>query len=320
MRWRKTIGRIASLNRAPGILFAAVLLLAFLTACKPQPAKQFGPPDGRYKLKGEVISVDKTNRELVIKHGDIPGLMAAMTMPYPVKNDKELSAAAKGDLITADVVVQNGEMWLENVQVTQRSTATSGKPAAEIHIPAPGEQAPDFDMVNQSGKHVTLSRYRGKALILTFIYTRCPFADYCPRVNAGFAEIDKEMRADAGLYAKTHLLSISFDPAHDTPRVLREFGLKSVPGGKATWFEHWEFVVPLAAQLPRVANFFGLDYREDGGLITHSLSTAVIGPDGRIFKWYHGSEWKPSDLLKDATDALRSQVQTAGVSAKPAGG
>jgi protein SCO1 len=132
MRWRKTISRIASLNSATGILHAAgvvsCVLLAFLTACKPQPAKQFGPPDGRYKLKGEVISVDKTNRELVIKHEDIPGLMAAMTMPYPVKNDKELNAAAKGDLITADVVVQNGEMWLENVQVTQRSTAADSSP------------------------------------------------------------------------------------------------------------------------------------------------------------------------------------------------
>jgi len=110
--------------------FLSIVLLTSLTACKRQPAQQLGPPTGRYKLKGEVISVDKANRELMIKHADIPGLMAAMTMPYPVKNDKDLNAAARGDFITADVVVQNGEMWLENVQVTRRATAADSSPWA----------------------------------------------------------------------------------------------------------------------------------------------------------------------------------------------
>ena len=159
--------------------------------------------------------------------------------------------------------------------------------------------------MNQSGRRISLDEYRGKTLLVTFIYTRCPFADYCPRVTSQFAEINRELRKDTSLYEKTHLLSISFDPTHDTPKVLRTYGAGYMKE-KRPEFTHWEFAVPSASELPEVAKYFGVSYVEDGGLITHSLSTAVIGPDGKIFKWYHGNDWKTSDLLKDAADASRA--------------
>jgi protein SCO1/2 len=68
-------------------------------------------------------------------------------------------------------------------------------------------------------------------------------------------------------------------------------------------FSRWEFVAPRAADLPRIADFFALTIKPEGGMITHNLSTAVIGPDGKIVKWYHGSDWQPSDLIKDADGA-----------------
>ena len=116
--------------------------------------------------------------------------------------------------------------------------------------------------------------------MITFIYTRCPFPDYCPRLSRQFAEINRQLGADPALEAKTHLLSISFDPAHDTPKVLRAYGLAAAGSQPAALFSHWEFVVPQAADLPELARFFGLTYLEDGAVITHSMSTAVIGPDG----------------------------------------
>jgi protein SCO1/2 len=262
----------------------------------------------RYHMKGKVVSVDKQAGTANVDAETIPDFMDAMTMPYQIKPASQLDQMAVGDSIEADVVLDNDKYWLENVRVTQRGAAPPAKPSAMLHIPAPGDAVPDFEFTNQNGKRIFLKQYRGQALLLTFIYTRCPFPDYCPRVSSQFAEINRKLRADPALDGKTHLLSISFDPAHDTPKVLREYGFACAGSKQAALFRHWEFAVPSAAELPKIANYFGLTYQQDGdgGLITHSLSTAVIGPDGRILKWYHGADWQPADLIKDATDALHS--------------
>jgi len=280
------------------LLTAAVLIAVACSRSNPGGAK-------RYQLKGKIVSIDKQSGMLNVDSEDIPGFMAAMTMPYAVKPATELNRLSTGDSITADVVLQKEDYWLENVKVTGHSSAPP-KPASEVHIPAAGDVVPDFQLTNQSGKRISIDEYRGRTLILTFIYTRCPFPDYCPRVSGEFAEIHRQLRADETRYRKTHLLSISIDPEHDTPKILREYGW-SVAGSKESGlFEHWEFAVPRASDLPRIASYFGLTYAGDDGVITHSLSTAVIGPDGKIFKWYHGNEWRAADLLKDAADLLHT--------------
>jgi protein SCO1/2 len=98
-------------------------------------------------------------------------------------------------------------------------------------------------------------------------------------------------------------LSVSFDPEHDTPKVLRDYGFSVAHTHEPALFSRWEFAAPPAADLPRISDFFALTIKPEGGMITHNLSTAVIGPDGRIVKWYHGSDWQPSDLIKDAAGA-----------------
>ena len=156
---------------------------------------------------------------------------------------------------------------------------------------------------NQSGKRISLKQYRGHALfVITFIYTRCPFPDFCPRMSTHFAEIYKQLATNPAL-AGAHLLSISFDPEHDTPKVLRDYGFSVVHRREPALFNHWEFATASAADLPKIADFFALTVKPENGLITHNLSTAVIGPDGKIVKWYHGSDWQPSDLIKDAASA-----------------
>jgi protein SCO1/2 len=121
-------------------------------------------------------------------------------------------------------------------------------------------------------------------------------------VSGNFYEIYKQFGSNPAL-SDTYLLSLSFDPEHDTPKVLRGYGFSVAHTRDSALFHRWDFATPSLADLPKIADFFALTVKPEGGLITHNLSTAVIGPDGKIVKWYHGSDWQASDLIKDATEA-----------------
>jgi protein SCO1 len=285
--------------------FAAILLTL---SC--QRAQQTAPK--RYPFTGHVVSLDTHDESAVIDGDSTPGFMDAMTMSYKIKPSSMLGQISPGDSISAELVVQSAgqndaatDYWLENVKVTAHGKApAAGSPQSELHIPSPGDEVPDFQLTNQDGKHVSLHQYRGKVLLLTFIYTRCPFPDFCPRVTSNFAEIYKQISSDPDLAGRTHLLSVSFDPEHDSPKVLREYAFSVTHTHDPAIFKRWEFAVPSASDLPKIAAFFALTYKPEAGLITHDLSTTVIAPDRKIARWYHGSDWQVSDLMKDATDAL----------------
>jgi protein SCO1/2 len=286
------------------VLIALVLAAVFLTSC--HRAKT--PEAKRYPFTGRIVSIDPQEQVAVIDGDTIPGFMDAMAMSYKVKPPETLSELSPGDSISAEVVSEpedeNGrsDSWLENVKVTAHPKTPPLGPATALHMPAPGEDVPDFSFTDQNGKHISLKQYRGKVLLVTFIYTRCPFPDFCPRVSSNFAEIYKQLATNAAL-AGTRLLSISFDPEHDTPKVLRDYGFSVAHTHEPALFSRWEFAAPSTSDLPRIAAFFALTVKPEGGLITHNLSTAVIGPDGKIVKWYHGSDWQVSDLIKDAAGA-----------------
>jgi protein SCO1 len=255
-----------------------------------------------------VISIDTQAQSAVIDADAIPGFMDAMAMPYKIKPSATLPHLIPNDSISADVVVAQPatkdddvpDYWLENVKVTAH---TDPSPTANaLHMPTPGEPVPDFSLTNQNGKHISLKQYRGNVLLVTFIYTRCPFPDFCPRMTSNFAEIYKQLATNPAL-AGTHLLSISFDPEQDTPKVLRDYAFSAAHTHDPALFTRWEFAAPTAADLPRIADFFALTIKPEAGLITHTLSTAVIAPDGKIVKWYHGGDWQVSDLIKDAAAA-----------------
>jgi len=263
----------------------------------------------RYPFTGRILTIDLQNQTAAIDGDTIPGFMDAMTMNYRIKPPSMLSQLSAGDSISAELVDIAGtdergasDSWLENIKVTGHSAPAAGGAANSLHLPAAGEQVPDFSFTNQSGKHISLKQYRGQVLLVTFIYTRCPFPDFCPRVSNNFAEIYKQTGTNPAV-AGTHLLSVSFDPEHDTPQILRDYGFSVAHARDPALFRRWEFAAPNAADLPRIADFFALTIHPEGGTITHNLSTAVIGPDGRIVKWYHGSDWQASDLIKDAAGA-----------------
>jgi protein SCO1/2 len=283
-------------------LFFLSALLAFSAACN-HGKSQSESSAKRYSFKGKIISVDKNSGTANIDNEPVAGFMDEMVMGYTFKPSTQIDQLQPGDSITADVVVDSGKYWLENVKVTAHSTAPAGKPTASVHIPAPGDEVPDFKLINQNGRNISLHQYRGQTLLLTLIYTRCPFPDFCPRVSHEFSSIDRAVQADPARYGKTHLLSISFDPAHDTPKVLRAYGFSCAGSKDPNLFTHWEFSAIPQTELPEFANYFALTYEQDGGMITHSLSTAVISPDGKIFMWYHGADWQASDLLQNIAAA-----------------
>jgi protein SCO1/2 len=274
-----------------------------------QSQSQAQTAEKRYHLAGTVVSIDKKQHHLIVNAGDIPGFMSAMTMPYPVADPATLERVSVGDQITADVVVSNGEARLENVVVVKKGTGAPPAPSGASLKQGADALTPDFALVNQDGKRVHLDQYRGKAVLLTFIYTRCPLPDYCPLMTHNFAEIEKGLAKTPEVYAKTHLLSISFDPKYDTPAVLRKYASAFVDEQKKPAFDHWEFASILEPERADIARFFNLFYNETDGQVTHSLSTDIIAPDGRVYRSYYDNDWKPADVLSELTALVANPPQ-----------
>jgi protein SCO1 len=279
------------------VVLSLPLLGAFSGCRRPAPTGK------RYELKGKVVSVDKDKRSVTVAHGDIKGYMPGMVMPFQLKEDWPLEVLGPGDLITATLVVDGASSWLEEVTITQESTDSTTKAADGSSEAKAGDQVPQFELVNQAGKRIKLGDYRGKALAVTFIYTRCPIPEYCTLMSNNFAEIDQQLQKQPDIYQGTHLLSVSIDPEYDQPAVLRSYGAAHTGKYSDEKFDHWEFASGNGDQIKGLAQFFGMRYYHDTQSgeeqIIHSLRTAVIGPDGKVFKVYRGNGWKPDEIVSD---------------------
>ncbi len=290
-------------------LFALLLFCTALWGCK-QSTEKFDKRTQLYQLNGIVVATDMERNEVTLQHEAVPGFMGAMTMPYPVFPPSAISELHAGDRIRARLQVDktdDGEFRNARIDeiVVLAQARPSVKPTSQYHVPTAGDAVPDFKLVDQSNHALQMDGYRGKALLVTFIYTRCPLNDFCPKMSRNFAAIDKALHADASLYGHSALLSISFDPAYDKPEVLRAYGL-NYTGQQG--FDHWRFAAPAADSLKPMDEFFNVGVTQDSADgITHSLSTVLIGPDGKIAAWYPGSEWSPDEV----TATMRSLVQAS---------
>ncbi len=288
-------------------IFAAVVSS---TGCRSsQPLAQPAAEVKHFQLQGEVISVDAPNKSLVVKHGDIPGFMDAMTMPYPVADVKELNGLAAGDQIRAAIVVTNGEVLLEKITVVSKAKTVIPSGTSEERTPARGDLVPDFQFVNQDGRAIHLRQFRGKALLVTFIYTRCPLPDFCPKMNENFVQVQALLKDTPAAKDRVQLLTLSFDPKNDSPAELRRFAARY--GSKDARAVPWQFAVPSAKDLPGVAHFFGLTVLPEQGQIVHSLSTTVVGPDGKVLSWYHGNDWSPQEAVRDISALLAVRAEAS---------
>ncbi|MET0621930.1 MAG: SCO family protein [Pyrinomonadaceae bacterium] len=289
------MNRPPQLSRAPGTKTFALLLLSALCLAACSSGEQAGAR--RFELKGKVLSVDRAKGEAAVEHEEIKGFMAAMTMDFPVRDAEALKVLEAGDGVQATLVLaDDGAYWLENLIITR------GQPGAPVTTtfsgarePKPGDEIPDVKLVNQDGRPFNTRGLKGRAVVVTFIYTRCPLPDQCPLLSANFAQLNAALASDAALRKSARLLSVTLDPEYDKPEVLKSYGA-TYAGGK---FDGWDFATGDPAEVRRFAEFFGLVYQAEGGQVTHSLRTAVVTPDGKLYKIYRGNEWKPEEVLSD---------------------
>jgi len=279
------------------------LWLLLLAACSHQP------PAKRYELDGSVVAVDAAAHQLTIAHQAVPGLMEAMTMPFRVgENDTWVfRAIAPGDQVHATLVMSD-HPELQDINFS-KSSDSAGYSTTQIHIPQAGESVPEIKLTNQSGAKLDLRQFRGKPLLLTFIYTRCPFPDYCVRMSHNFEQVLQDLQKDSRAFANAQLLSISIDPEHDKPAELRTYG-ESYVGRIDPGFQHWQFASGSPDEIRKAANFFGLSYNSKDGQIVHSLSTVLIGPDGKVLKFYSGNGWEPQGVAADFAAAAETGRST----------
>jgi len=250
-------------------------------------------------VRGQVLAVDPARRELTIKHGDIRGFMPGMTMPFKVHDTKLLAGRTAGDLVTATLVVRDDGAYLSAVTTTGHSAPTEPPPARTMDVLEDGAPAPDVQLTDDSGATRSLSDWRGRVLAVTFVYTRCPLPDFCLQMDRNFAAAQRAIVADPALRDRNALLSISFDPQHDTPAVLAEHARHVGADARV-----WRFATGEAGAVNAFAGRFGVSVFREGteaeGL-THNLRTAVIKPDGTLSTILNGNDWTVTALL----DAMR---------------
>jgi protein SCO1 len=262
-------------------------------------------PPKEYELQGQVLAVRAERQEMVIRHGDIENFMPGMTMPFRVKDQRWLEAAAPGDIVTATLVVQAGDAWLSRVTRTGRREPLPPDAAVPHRMEPPlepGGAVPDASFIDQDGRTLQTASLRGRPWAVTFLYTRCPLPAFCPALEQRFGTAQRAIVRDAQLRG-VQLVSVSIDPAFDRPPVLKAHAERRNVNPRI-----WRLVTGDTETVDRFAERFGLTVVRGGGRpedFVHSMKTAVIGSDGRVRRIYSGSEWSTEGLVSELREATR---------------
>jgi protein SCO1/2 len=266
------------------------LVLVFTGACRSEAR--------RYPLRGQIMAIADARDQVTVKHDDIPGFMPAMTMGYRVKDTKLIDTLAAGDLITATLTVDDNEVYLTDIRKTGHAPLPPDARAVKVmDVMEPGDIVPDDALTDQTGAQHRLSDWRGKALAVTFVYTRCPLPDFCPLMDEHFQELQKAIAADPRLRSRVHLISISFDPRHDTPDVIREHAQMRGADPRT-----WSYMTGTPAAVDHLTSRFGvsaIQEQDDYQTFTHNLRTSIVDRRGRLVKVYSGNDWTVATLLAD---------------------
>ncbi len=286
------------------ISFCILHLTFFIPACTKQEQKQTDLVT--FPLKGEVVEIDSAKNRVMIAHEEIPNYMMAMTMPFKVKNPALLRGLNVGDTINGTLAVSRTESWLEALTVVGKGEAPDPQLVAgaiTARMLKTGDELPNDVYLNQDGRRIRFSDFKGKAVAITFIYSRCPLPDYCILMSNNFDKLQKLLAKETSLNGKWHLITISFDPKFDSPKVMKEYG-KSYNADFSTW-DFFTDPDTTGRTIMKLADGLGLTYENDeGALIAHNLRTVVLDQKGFIAKVIKGNEWKADDLLLDMKSVL----------------
>jgi protein SCO1/2 len=254
-------------------------------------------------MRGQILAL-QSETEVLVKHEDITGFMPAMTMPYRVREATLLRGKVAGDLVSGTLAVSDTDAWLTRLDKTGTAPLPPDVPAPSattgVALLRRGDTVPETALTDETGTSVSLSRWKGAVVAVTFIYTRCPLPQYCPLMDRRFADVQRVAKRDATLHNRVHLLSVSFDPDADPPAVLRAHAQK-LDADPALW----HFATAPRDVVDKFAAAFGVTVmREADTTITHNLRTAVIDTHGRIASLYDGTDWTPDDIVADLRKAL----------------
>ena len=266
--------------------------IALLAACSTEPPAQ------QYELKGQILGIEPTRNEVLIRHDAIKGFMPAMTMPFTVKETALLSGKQPGDLVTATLVVTETTAHLSSLSRTGHAPLDASAVPKTPHILMAGEPVPDAALVDQRAAPRRFSSFRGHRVALTFIYTRCPLPDFCPLMDRHFVALQKVVQATPAL-RDVRLVSVTLDPEFDTPAVLSRHAarLEADPA-------IWSFLTGTLEDVATFSRPLGIYTEKDlgsGANLTHNLRTAIIDADGRLVTVHSGNDWKPADLVAELT-------------------
>lgn len=287
---------------ALGALMAAMLAAsgcrkAADTASAAAPAN---PDEKRYPLTGEIVRADLERKVLLVTHEEIPGYMPSMTMEFKA-SPGDLANAKPGQRIRAEMVEHRGEFSLEKIwpddSVTVRALDAGAKALAqdsavrgkELYREV-GEQAPDFTLLDQAGRTVSASRFRGKKVMMNFIFTRCPVATMCPASTMKMSALQQAAKR-AGV-TDVEFVSVSLDPDYDTPGVLKDYA-----DARGLDLSNWSFLTGPDAAVRHLLAQLGILREFEGGTIKHNLATLLIDANGRIIHRVDGSQWGTDDFL-----------------------
>ena len=300
-------------------VFMAAALALGLVGCKPAAsATATGGSSAEetpreYSVRGVVRRVEPERRSVVVKHEEIPGFMPAMTMPFDVKEPKELNGLKPGDQISFRMLVTTNDGWIDRIQVVGSDTnAVATPPPVRITSSVPlleaGSLLPDYTLTNELGRVIRLSEFRGQVLAFTFIFTRCPYPDFCPRMTDFFARAQKHLAGEPDAPKNVRFLSISFDPEHDTPELLRAYAERHNYDPS-----RWTLATGAWDQLEPLTGHFGLIFGRDvpPEKMEHNLRTVVVRPSGKIQAILPSNEWQSEDLIREIRAAAAEPTTTA---------
>lgn len=292
-------------------------LLLVVTSCEKQspgttPAAPTAPPvisvtsTQMFQVKGVVESVKAEAKTVRIRHDAIPGYMDAMTMPFEVRDTNELAGVNAGDSVTFRMFVTETDGWIDQIQKLNVDANAASIPAnAPIRIVRDvepldvGDLLPDYRFTNQVGQAVSLSQFRGQALALTFIFTRCPFPTFCPLMSNNFQKAQDALLANPNAPTNWHLLTISFDPEFDTPGQLKAYAARQHADPA-----RWDFLTGTLVDITALSEQVGLQFwRDPGGSINHNLRTVVVDARGRVQKIFIENKWTVEELTDEIIKA-----------------
>jgi protein SCO1/2 len=283
-------------------LVAALLLVAVQSSVSAQ----------EYPVTGMVLRVDHARNTFTASIQAIPGFMSAMAMPFEVRQKKDLEGLSPGASVEFVLIVRRSVSYAERIRVVRYQIVEQDPLAANRlklltqvagatprKVLALGEMVPDFRLTNQQRRSITLSELRGKVVAINFIYTSCPLPNFCLRIANNFGVLQKRFTSQLG--RDLVLLTVTFDPDHDTPEVLKEYASRW-NADPATW----HFLTGEVNAVRRVCHLFGVDYFPEEGLMNHSLHTAIIDRQGKLAANIEGNHFT-ADQLVDLTQAFLSR-------------